>query len=156
MSSDGEMLYGMVKPGLMRPYLLPRGSLGAWGISWVLELFLGGTLSLLPSLHYPDPHSPPQALLGSAELISSAQPGVFTLASPHTSPCFQQNKTCLNPVCYHTLQCKNHILCYKVSVFTFLCLPSWQPVLFCGSRMKMELVFIFQFILLFPPKHWDS
>jgi len=53
MSSDGEMLYGMVKQDLMRTYLLPRGSLGGCSISWVLVLFLGGTLLL--SLCYLSP-----------------------------------------------------------------------------------------------------
>lgn len=62
MRNDGETPYVIVKQCLMRPHLLLQGSLCVCSISCDLVLFLGGTLSLLPSVCYSVPHSPPQAL----------------------------------------------------------------------------------------------
>lgn len=69
MSSNDEMLYGLVKQGLVTPYLLLKGNLGAFGAGAVPC----GAVSA-PSLYCSVPISPLQALLDSADLFS-AQPG---------------------------------------------------------------------------------
>lgn len=119
----------------------------------VLALFLDGMVSA--------PFSPLLCLqlhsTGSAglcrPLLCSARG--FSLPSHPTSSCLLLNKNCLNLVYVTTHFNAYHTSFIRVSVFTFLWLPSYQS-LFCVSRTKMEIVHIFNFILYFSPRHWDS
>lgn len=149
MSSDGEMLYGLVKQGLVISYLLLRGNLGACGAGnvplWNCLCSLLSTALPLTPLHriYWTLQTFP---LLSQGLQTSLIFHILLLAAGQELPQSVYVTTHFNA--YHTSF-------IRISAFTFLSLSSYQ-FLFCESRMKIEIVHIFNFILHFAPKPWDS
>lgn len=132
------MLYGLVKKGLVTPYLLLKGNLGACGAGAVLWWSCLCSLSLLLW-----PQLPSTGTVGLRRPFLCSARG-FRLPSSPTSSCLLQSKNYLNLVYVTTHFNAYHTSFIRISVFAFLWLPSYQ-FLFCGCRMKMEIVHIFNF-----------
>lgn len=123
MGSDGETLYGMVKQGLMRPYLLPQGSLGVLAVPWcssLVGLFVSAPFSPIPS--------PPLTSTGFAGLCGTNSAQGFHLPSPRTSCCVLQKKKRKKPqssfmLPFTSMQIIHYLLqsqCVLISLFAIL------------------------------------